>query len=167
MFALLVALARRLRHEHAEGALRLTGFRGPVQPVALAGSTRNPLRVRENAIAGTVLRRVFLFRIDDRLQYLDRGELVAPDAPGEQFFLSRRGVESPLVPALHQRKGKREIVVSDRQRCLAAVANDGVLLFVVRQEALQPSPGPQWRRPTKAILRRYQALQASRCGRGP
>ena len=97
---------------------------------------RELARVREHAVAVAVVGRVLALRVDDRLQHLDRVELVLADAAREQLVLAGRGVEAPRVAGLHERERERKVVVADRQLRRVAVARDRVLRVVRGDEAL-------------------------------
>ena len=75
-------------------------------------------------------------RVDDRLQHLDRIELVCADPAREQLLLARFGIEAPALAAFHDRKRKRIVVVADGERQLVAGADDRVLDLVRGDEAI-------------------------------
>ena len=54
-------------------------------------------------------------RVDVGAADPDHGELVAPDAAREHFFLAGRGIEAPGVAVLDERHGEGPVLVADDQ----------------------------------------------------
>src|SRR4029453_15252116 len=104
LVALLVALAGRVRYEHAEGAVRLARLCGPIQAVALPWAARKFLRVVEHAVAVAILGCVLTLRVDDRLQNLHCIEFFLADAAGQKLIFAGLGVEAPALAGLHDRE---------------------------------------------------------------
>ena len=81
----------------------------------LAGCTAEALRVLQHAVAVTVLRRVFLLRVEIRVQHDDRVALVRADTAVDELVLALFGREPPALAALHQRNRHRPRLIADQQ----------------------------------------------------
>src|SRR4029077_19634392 len=111
-----VALAARVGDELAERAVRLAGLHRPVEAVALARRAGELLRVFGEAAAHPVFGPVLALRVDVGQARLDREELVAADAPGEDLFAALLAVEPPALAVLDDRDRERPVVLAERER---------------------------------------------------
>ena len=129
--AVVVAVVRRRRvfrlellrtgagQARAGRALRLAGLDWPVQAIVLALRRDEARRVFEHAVAIAVGLGIVALHVHERQADLHRVELVAADAPGDQFFGTGLGVEDPAGAALDQRNRHRPVV---RCRCSARLS---------------------------------------------
>src|SRR5262249_8427078 len=88
-----------LGEERSEGTLVAPARALPVEAVVLAGLAADLLREDAAGIESRVLR----LGVDVRTQGSDHRQLVVTDAAAEQLVLAGGGVETPLVPVLHER----------------------------------------------------------------
>jgi hypothetical protein len=80
---------------------------GQYKPFWRPASLRNVLAKSPRRFAVVARSRVLPLGGDVGAADLDRGQLVAADAAGEDFFLPRLGVESPAGLGFHDRDGER------------------------------------------------------------
>ena len=103
----------------------------------LAGRAGDLLCIDAGGLAVMPRRRVLLLRIDVDLAHLDGIELIAPDAPVENFLRARGGVEAPHVALLHDGNRHRPVFVADVQNALRrADAHQGGALRVGHEKNL-------------------------------
>ena len=96
MFAA-VPLARGIRDQRADRALRLSFVSLPVQSVLLAGIADDLLRILLRGVAIVSLLEVFLLRIRQRLADTNGRALILADAAEENLLQPGLGVEIPLA----------------------------------------------------------------------
>src|SRR5262245_21481905 len=133
-----VALTSRPHDQRPERAQRLAGLRRPVQTVVLAGRARELLGVLPEPVGVSILGVVLTLGVDVGQAHLDGLKLVPSDAPVEDLFLARHGVEAPDGTVRNQRNREREVVLSDVEDDLAATAREAVRPVVLGGE---PRPG--------------------------
>ncbi len=121
LLAGLVALGRSLRGEIAERARRLSLGGRPIEAILLSRMAHDPLRIDAVAKACRIECGIFVLRLDVSERDLDRGKLVAADAPPQDFIEPRLRVELPLAGIVDERDREGPVVVADDQR-LRAVA---------------------------------------------
>src|SRR5262245_64890714 len=93
----------------------LVSARRPIESVLLAGRTDNLLRIDGLAALALVHVGIILLRVPVREQRLHGRELVASDAPRQDFLTAGRDVENPLAVALHHRNRERPVVRANHQ----------------------------------------------------
>src|SRR5512134_2950618 len=111
-FADLRAFRERAFDQLAERRWRLARLGLPEQSVALTARAGEPPAVFEDAARAATGDRVFLLRIDDRAQSVDRRQLVAADAARRDFLGTGARVEGPIATASYQRNRERIAVTS-------------------------------------------------------
>src|SRR5215472_17325486 len=134
-----VALGPCLGHERPERALRLTGLGLPVESVTLAGRAGEALGVLEHLALLARLGVVLALRINVGEADLDRAELVPPDAPVEDLFLSLGRVEAPARSVGHDGNGEGVVVAAHVEDDLHAARLEMVALVVFAEEGLAAS----------------------------
>src|SRR5262249_4758692 len=90
----------------------LAGLGGPVEPVALAGSAGELLRVLEDAAASAILGVVLALRVHVGQARLHRVQLVPADAPREDLLAPLFCIEPPAIVVLHDWNRERPVVVA-------------------------------------------------------
>src|SRR5262245_3203297 len=134
-----VTLGPCLGHERSERALWLTGLGLPVESVTLAGRAGEALGVLEHLTLLACLGVVLALRIDVSEAYLDRAELVPPDAPVEDLFFSLGRVEAPARSVGHHGNGEGVVVAAHVEDDLPAARLEAVALVVFAYESLAAS----------------------------
>jgi hypothetical protein len=99
--------------QRSDGAVRFTRRSGPVQSVVRPFVAENLLRVLRDTGALARLRGIFVLRLDQALQNVDRVQLVGADPPEDQFLLAGRRIEHPLIIFFDQRNWQRPVVRAD------------------------------------------------------
>src|SRR5439155_14011107 len=107
------AFCRRLRHEVAERTRLAATLGRPIQPVLSSGIAAKCHRVQARAFSIVFVLRVAPLGGDVGPADFNHRKLVAADPAREDFFLSRRGVESPRARVVHQRHWKRPSFFAD------------------------------------------------------
>src|SRR5262249_1838017 len=108
--------------EFAERALVFAGLRRPIEPILLTRLADEASRV--DAGARYALVGVVLLRVHIGEGGLDCRELVAADAPVEDFLATRCGVEPPSRILAHERNRERKVILPDDQGCLVLLGFD-------------------------------------------
>src|SRR5215470_10358333 len=131
-----IALGPCLGHERSERALWLTGLGLPVESVTLARRAGEALGVLEHLALLARLGVVLALRINVGEADLDRAELVPPDAPIEDLFLSLGRVEAPARSVGHHGNGEGIVVAAHVEDDLSAACLETVALVVFADEGL-------------------------------
>src|SRR5215468_3786383 len=134
-----VALGPCLGHERPERTLWLAGLGLPVESVALAGRAGEALGVLEHIALLARLGIILALRIDVGEADLDRAELVPPDAPIENLFLSVGRVEAPARSVGHHGNGEGVVVAAHVENDLPAARLEAMTLVVFAEEGLAAS----------------------------